>query len=278
MKVTETLHRLRIDFTVTETIKRFVYVYLLVGKRVHVIDTGVDGSELLVRDTLAALGRGVEDIATILLTHTHPDHIGGAAALKEWSGARVLCSAAERPWVEDIEQQFRERPIPNFHRLLNRSTQLDGTLADGDTVFLEEGMNIRIHDAVGHSHGSQVFHWLEEKIVFTGDVIPVAGDIPIYVSAEDSLRSLEMLRRMEGVELYLSAWDEAYDHKTALEKIAQAQAVIGGIVAATKTAVAQLPHAGPEDVFKSVATTLKLERLMDNPLFRRSVQATLQEL
>ena len=278
MRMTDTLHRLRIDFTVTETIRRFVYVYLLVGARVHVIDTGVDGTETVVRDYLATLGRTPKDIATILLTHTHPDHIGAAAALKEMSGARLLGSAAERGWVEDIDTQFRDRPIPNFYRLINRSAALDGTLAEGDVLMLEDGMTLRVLEAHGHSHGSQAFYWQEARTLFTGDAIPVPGDIPIYVSAADSLETLMRLGTMSDVDVYLSAWDDPCDRIGVQEKIARARGMIEGIAVASKKAAAMHPHAALDEKISAVAGFLGLERLADNPLFRRSVLATFQEM
>ena len=278
MLIADHLHRLRVDFKVTETLERFVYLYLLVGERVHIIDTGVAGAELAVQSYLAGLGRKVEDIATILLTHSHPDHIGGAAALKEASGCKVLCSAAERTWVEDIEQQFHDRPIPSFHRLTGRSTPLDGILTVGETICLEPNISIQVLDAKGHSHGSQVFVWEQAGIMFTGDAIPAVGDIPIFVSAYDSLQTLERLKSYEGVSMYLPAWDEVYDKKIALEKIDLAEIMIKRILEASKGVLAKHPTAPKEELFPDICRGLELERLVENPLFKRSVLAALAEL
>ena len=55
--------------------------------RCTLIDTGLPGSEDKILKTLIALGRNPKEIRRILLTHAHPDHIGGFAAMKKATGA-----------------------------------------------------------------------------------------------------------------------------------------------------------------------------------------------
>lgn len=118
------------------------------------IDAGVAGAEEHVCACLASLGRTIEEVDTLLLTHAHPDHIGAAAAVKRLSGCKVYAPAREREWIEDIERQFRERPIPNFHRLLNEPVRADAWLQGGETIACGEGMTMRVDATPGHSAGS----------------------------------------------------------------------------------------------------------------------------
>ena len=145
------IHPLTIDFYVTPAIKRYVIVYLIEGESCYLIDSGVDGAEETIEDYLHHIGRKLSDIKGIFLTHAHPDHIGSAAKLKEQTGCKVYASPGERPWIEDIQQQFEERPIPNFYTLVNRSVSVDTLLKDGDRVVLEPGLTIQAVGTPGHS-------------------------------------------------------------------------------------------------------------------------------
>lgn len=48
---------------------------------------------------LASLGVPISALHTIVATHCHPDHLGGAASLRERSGARVWLHALDAPLV-----------------------------------------------------------------------------------------------------------------------------------------------------------------------------------
>lgn len=146
MKKTPAIHPLRIDFQVTPEISRFVHIHLILGPRILMIDAGVAGAEEHVCACLASLGRKIEDVDSLLLTHAHPDHIGGAAAIKRLSGCKVYAPSHERDWIEDIERQYRERPIPNFHRLVNEAVQADIWLHGDETIACGNGMTIRVYD------------------------------------------------------------------------------------------------------------------------------------
>ena len=111
------VHQIKIDFHVTEQIKRYVYVYIIEGKCCYLIDSGTYGSEEIIKDYLHSIGRSVSDIRAIFLTHAHPDHIGTAAYFQNKAKCRIYASVGERRWIEDVDLQFRERPIPNFYQL-----------------------------------------------------------------------------------------------------------------------------------------------------------------
>ncbi|MBU0947081.1 MAG: MBL fold metallo-hydrolase [Proteobacteria bacterium] len=45
----------------------------------------------------------------LTLTHSHPDHIGSAKSIKELTGCTVFSHKLEQEWIEDIEQQVKDR-------------------------------------------------------------------------------------------------------------------------------------------------------------------------
>src|SRR5438876_1683911 len=76
-----------------------VHAFLLDdGKELTVIDTlwDTDGQRIL--DQIKSIGRSVTDLKNIILTHAHQSHLGGLAALKRASGAKVYA----HEWEADI--------------------------------------------------------------------------------------------------------------------------------------------------------------------------------
>lgn len=210
MKIAENVHLIRKEFYVTPEVKRYINIYLITGESCYLIDSGVFGSEKIIDKYLHSIGRNMSDIKGIFLTHAHPDHIGGAAEIKRITDCKVYAPMLELDWIEDIDIQYRERPIPNFYTLLSESVKVDVPLQDGDSVTLEKGIEICALLTRGHSHGSMSFI-LGDNIIFTGDAIPVAHDLPIFVDYEQSLYSLDRINELSNVQYFCPAWDEIYD-------------------------------------------------------------------
>ncbi len=140
--------------------------YLVGRRRVAVIDPGPAAHSHL--DRIAA---GVADagVVTVLLTHRHPDHAAGAAAL----AARL------------------EAPVRGL---------AEGTLAEGDRIDTDAGELVALATP-GHTPDHVAFHWSAEDAVFCGDLMlggretaliaPPEGNLALYL---DSLRRLADLR------------------------------------------------------------------------------------
>ncbi len=276
MRINKRVHQLKITFHVTPQIERFVNIYLIEGRRCCLIDTGVAGTENIIAEYMKGLGRDITDIAAILLTHSHPDHCGAAGAIKQLSNCQVYACGGERDWIENIDRQYADRPIPNFYGLVNQSAAIDVILQDGDSLCLEDGLNLRVYETSGHSQESLSFCLIEDRILFSGDAIPVVGDIPIYISARRSMETLRKISALQGVEWYCSAWDKVQDSDSGQAAIKKALAHLEMIDREVKAVISATGSQDPNKLFEEVCERLNMKPFLVNPLFRTSILSNIE--
>ena len=70
-------------------------LYLLVDEDLTLIDTGYPGNGHIVVEYIEGLGRRVEELKRVLITHSHPDHTGSVAELKELAPVQVMAHPAD---------------------------------------------------------------------------------------------------------------------------------------------------------------------------------------
>jgi glyoxylase-like metal-dependent hydrolase (beta-lactamase superfamily II) len=86
-QVTEGVHRL------TQGVVNFYLVEE--GGRLLLVDAGAPRDWDLLVGAVAALGRRIDDLEAVLLTHAHADHIGTAERARATAGARVWVHRAD---------------------------------------------------------------------------------------------------------------------------------------------------------------------------------------
>jgi glyoxylase-like metal-dependent hydrolase (beta-lactamase superfamily II) len=212
MKITETIHTFKHSFRLAlgenHYVDRFVYSYILLAENVCLIDTGVRGTAPQFQNYLKQINRSPGEISVVALTHAHPDHIGGCLSVKKTSPASFCAHPADKPWIEDVEKQYRERPILNFFELVEGPVPVSRELKEGDTLMWDKGKTIRVLETPGHSLGSISFFFEEKGALFTGDAVPAAGTIPIYVDPWVSIQSIQKLKKVSGAKYLFSSWHE----------------------------------------------------------------------
>lgn len=78
-----------------------VNAYIVDGDEgVTLVDTLIRGREGAIAQNLDEIGRTLDDVRAILLTHSHMDHTGSASAIKVASKARVYASEADTPAIQ----------------------------------------------------------------------------------------------------------------------------------------------------------------------------------
>ena len=278
MEITKNVHAIKIPFQVkTElgTLDRFVYSYLVTGEQVCLIDSGVVASEGVIFDYMEKISLKPENISLMILTHSHPDHIGSAKSIKEKSGCQVAAHSGERSWIEDVELQAKERPVPNFHSLVEGSVNVDITLEEGETVELGKNINLKVIHTPGHSKGSISLLIEEKGVIITGDAVPLKGDLPIYEDIETSVKSIEKLKSIHGIEALLASWDDPRDGDHAYHVMGEAldylQSIHESVIKISKTN----QPADPMEFCKIVLKDLGIPEMAANPIVAQSFQANL---
>ena len=212
MQVTESIHALKIPFKLRvgpdKTVDRFVFAYLIFGDQICLIDSGVAGSEAVILDYIKNAGRDPREITWIILTHSHADHIGGSPALKKQTGCKLAAHIDAKPWIENVDQQYAQRPVGNFYDLVGGSVDIDSGLKDGDRVDLGGGRTLEIFHTPGHSKGSISLLYDKDRALFTGDAVPKPKTVPIYEDVAVSIESIKKLKQIKGLEILMASWDD----------------------------------------------------------------------
>ena len=223
MQLREKIHLLRIDFEIAispeRKIPRFVNVLVIFGDDITIIDTGVKQSEKQIFDYIIQNGRETTEIKTIILSHSHPDHIGSAADIKEITGCRIFAHGSEKEWIEDIELQNRERPVPGFFNLVSRPVKIDDYLTDNQLLNPAPGISTKIIHAPGHSKGSLNLLFVEDRILFTADSIPLKNDIPNYDNYQDLMNSLSSIKSRNDYDIILTSWTPPLEDRSEINRI-----------------------------------------------------------
>lgn len=280
MQITDHIHALKIPFHIAlptgAKLDRFVYVFLVYGKDICIIDSGVANSRQPIFDYIKKNGRHPDDISTVILTHSHPDHIGSARLIKAATGCLVAAHPLEKSWIEDIERQAKERPVPNFRSFVSGSVKVDRLIEGGAMLDFGDGIKLEVIYTPGHSKGS-ISLWLEsEGALFSGDAIMLSGAMPVYKDALSTVQSMKKLRAFQGINHLLSAWDDPRDGSDVYKIMDDGMEYLQRIHECVRKSNEPEPSLDPMELCKRVIADLGLPEAAANPLVARSFQSNVR--
>ena len=213
-------------------------VYIIDDDRPAVVDTGIGTNYELVREALAEVGIGQDDLEVIALTHIHLDHAGGAGFLAaDYPNADVyvhpigtdhmadpsrLVAGTKAAVGEQWQYYVEPEPIPD-----ERIVEIE----DGDVIDLGTH-ELRVHAAPGHAPHQVVFEDPQNNAVFVADAagiwVPELEEIrvtspPSNFDFEQCLADLETLETLDPDVLCYPHFGPRFvgdDLETALEEYA----------------------------------------------------------
>ena len=216
------------------------------GGEVTIIDAGAPGLWSLVPRELEAMGRRLDDVRAIVLTHGHSDHVGYAERARRERGWPVLVHEAD----EDLATGRRKNtpgkvrmklgPLLGFswwsaRRGLLRVPPLVEVATFGDGATLDLPGSPRVILVPGHTPGSAALHVPSHDVVFVGDAMAT-------YSPADGLRGPQVAAFSADYELARTSLARLEGLAAALVLPGHGDAFAGGIDAAVRLArEARLP-------------------------------------
>ena len=171
------------------------HVYLVKGEFKNVlIDTGVKGNFPRIVEGLTKVGLKVSDVALLINTHEHFDHIGGNLFFYE-----TAIIAAHRFAATKIELQDEYVVHAAIHgeEIIKVKTHL---WLENRTLFNLGNFRLKIFHTPGHTSGCLCIYETTKRLMFTGDTVFDAGVIAKISdsgSHGDYINSLERLNTIK---------------------------------------------------------------------------------
>jgi glyoxylase-like metal-dependent hydrolase (beta-lactamase superfamily II) len=153
--------------------------------RLTVVDTGTPRSWRSLEDAVRRVGRALQDIEAIVLTHAHFDHVGFAERARRQLGVPV--------WVHHNDAELARHPLRYDHerpRLLYplrhpRAVPILGSMAANQAFFVKGVKETRTFTdgeldvpgrprvvlTPGHTYGHCALHFADRDTVIAGDAV-----------------------------------------------------------------------------------------------------------
>lgn len=143
-------------------------VYLIEDDELSLVDTGMPWSARRIIRYIRSIGRRPDELSRILLTHSHPDHIGGAPGILKQSGASLFAHQADSRQRHGNYRTLDymgifgplDAALPFLHPM-----RVDSLVAESDLIPTAGGVRAL------HTPGSVCYLLEREGLLFSGDTL-----------------------------------------------------------------------------------------------------------
>lgn len=142
--------------------------------RIALVDCGLKRGPRRIARALAELSSDPSEVAWIVVTHAHPDHVGGLAGFAARTGARVVAHEREAPYLRMGRSPARDGSHAGSRAvgMVTRSfapTEVGEEVADGDVLPVAGG--VRVLHTPGHTPGHVSLLHERSGVLIVGDAL-----------------------------------------------------------------------------------------------------------
>jgi glyoxylase-like metal-dependent hydrolase (beta-lactamase superfamily II) len=169
-----------------------VNVYLIEDEPLTLVDAGPNSGTSFdeLQRGIEGLGRALEDVELVVLTHQHIDHLGLVSLVAARSGADVAAIDAAVPFVQDFPSEAQAdddfardvmlrhgipadvvaalQSVSQAFRAWGARVEVTRPFGDGEQLTLRD-RTLHAHHRPGHSPTDTVFHDRERRMLIGGD-------------------------------------------------------------------------------------------------------------
>jgi glyoxylase-like metal-dependent hydrolase (beta-lactamase superfamily II) len=212
--------------------------YLIRSDRPCLVETGTAPSAPVVRDALATLGVGPQDLSTVVVTHIHLDHAGGVGDIAEmFPAARVVVHTKGARHLADPSRLMASARMVYgddlawlFGTLAPTPAERIETVEDTGTVDLGGGRRLDSHYSPGHAKHHVGLLDSVSGDLYVGDAagmyLPETGDLragtpPPDFDLDTALNSVALFGALRPERLLFSHYGPVADVQETLERSAE---------------------------------------------------------
>jgi glyoxylase-like metal-dependent hydrolase (beta-lactamase superfamily II) len=149
------------------------FVFVEDDGQVTLVDAGTKRAPKKVMAGLAHIGVAPDDVTRLLVTHAHPDHVGGLSGLRGRTGATVAVHERDAAYVREGKGPVLDRGTLGGRLLRRRGksapTPVDDELVDGQVLDVAGGL--RVLHTPGHTPGHIALLHEPSRVLITGDSV-----------------------------------------------------------------------------------------------------------
>lgn len=192
-------------------------IYLLDGPEPILFDAGFTGLLNLYKQAIKHV-LGKRSPAFLFLTHSHWDHVGTAAYLKEiWpemriagplESSKILLRKSTLSRIKALNEGslevLRSWGVSEIYEGVFKPFTYDVVLEDGQRVEIEKDLMVKVIATPGHTWDSTSYYIQEKKILVAGEAAGCDGVCEFLVDHEAYVKSMELLSGLD-VEILCTA-------------------------------------------------------------------------
>ena len=185
-------------------------LFILLDDAVTLVDSGPRWSGGQIANALEQLGRSIEEVDRVIVTHGHFDHFGSVAKVVRRSDAEVHVHATDAGIVAGRERSTVPLPQPlryifgqTFGRLMGPRAHVDIELHDGDRVPALGTLGaLEVVHTPGHTAGHVALLIPQRGVLLSGDSVQVTrrGELVAPYIYDDRVASIHSLIRLAEVD------------------------------------------------------------------------------